>query len=501
MPAPHVSLSSAHVSLSSAPGRWIVLACVLASGLAGVDATVVNIALPDIGADLRVDFASLQWTITGYTLTLASFVLIGGSLGDRYGHRRVLVVGVAWFAVASLLCAVASTSPWLIGARALQGVGGALLMPASLAILEAVFDADDRGRAIGTWSAFSGAASAIAPFVGGWLLDVADWRWVFLINPPLAVLVVVLAVRHVPETHDAAAAGRLDVAGSLLCVVGLGALTAGLIAAGERPPTDVAVWLPMALAAAALIGFLVVERWQPHPMLPLGLFRIRAFTATNAVTFLLYAANSGALLLLVVELQTVTGFSPLLAGAALMPITVVMLLLASRFGALAGRIGARPLMAVGPLVSAAGLVLMTRLNASSGYVVDVLPAVTVFGLGLAVFVAPLTGTALASVPHARAGLASGVNNAVARAAGLVAIAALPALTGITGDVYRDPVRFLPAFHAAIWICAGLQVAGGLLAWIAVPGRSLTGDPRCSVNLSGDPVGGASIPGRAPSGSR
>lgn len=215
----------------------------LASGLAGVDATVVNIALHDIGADLRVDFASLQ------------------------------------------------------------GVGGALLMPASLAILEAVFDADDRGRAIVAWFAFSGATSAIAPFVGGWLLDVADWRWVFLINPPLAVLVVVIAVRHVPETHDAAAAGRLDVAGSLLCVVGLGALTAGLIAAGERPPTDVAVWLPMALAVAALIGFLVVERRQPHPMLPLALFRIRAFTATNAVTFLLYAANSGALLLLVVELS------------------------------------------------------------------------------------------------------------------------------------------------------------------------------------------------------
>src|SRR6266568_1665472 len=288
------------ITLSSATGRWIVLACVLGSGIAGIDSTVVNIALPDIGRDLHVGFAALQWTITSYTLTLAALILRAG----------------------------APSADWLIAARALQGVGGALLTPASLAIIEATFDDRDRAKAIGTWSGLSGTASAIAPFVGGWILAAGSWRWVFLINPPLALAV-------------------------------------GVIAASDHGFAAPSVWIPLGVGVAGLAAFVLAEHQQAHPMLPLSLFRSRQFSAANAVTLLLYAANAGALLLLVIELQTVSGFSPLLAGTSLLPITVIMLLLAARFGARAQRIGPRGPMAIGPMVSALGLVLMTRLSAGS----------------------------------------------------------------------------------------------------------------------------------------
>jgi len=479
---------------SSAPGRWILLACVLGSGIAGIDATVVNIALPAIGRDLHVDFASLQWTVTSYTLTLASLLLLGGAFGDRFGRRRVFVVGVAWFAVASILCGLAPNVGWLVASRALQGVGGALLTPASLAMIQASFADTDRARAISAWSGLSGTTTAIAPFLGGWLIQAGSWRWVFFINPPLAVLVIAIAMRHMPETRDATASRRIDVLGSLVGVVGLGGLTAGIIAASDHRFASTPVLLPLIAGIVALGAFVVVERRESNPMLPLSLFSSRQFSAANAVTLLLYAANGGALLLLVVELQTVSGFSPLEAGTALLPITVVMLLLAARFGALAQRIGPRLLMSVGPLVAAVGLVLFTRLSQHASYALDVLPAVTVFGVGLAIFVAPLTSTVLSAVPASHAGIASGVNNAVARAAGLLAVAALPVFVGLTGDAYNDPNRILTAFRNAIWICVGLQVAGGILSALTIRDERLDAAPdktevipAASIGLAGDPA--------------
>lgn len=476
------------LSLSSASGRWVLLACVLGSGIAGIDSTVVNIALPDIGRDLHVSFGGLQWTITGYTLTLAAFILLGGSLGDRLGRRRIFVVGIIWFAITSALCAVAPSAGFLIAARVLQGIGGALMTPASLAIIQASFTDTDRTKAIGAWSGLSGTTSAIAPFLGGWLIQAGSWRAVFLINPPLCALVILLALRHMPETRDPDATGRLDLTGSVLGVIGLGGVTAGIIAAADNGFGSVAVLLPLLIGLAALIGFIVAEKYEPNPMMPLSLFASRQFSATNLVTLLLYAANSGSLLLLVVELETVAGFSPLKAGTALLPITVIMLLLAARFGALAQRIGPRLPMTIGPFVSAAGLALLAELPAHASYLGNVLPAVVVLGLGLAMFVAPLTATVLGAVPAAHAGLASGVNNAVARAAGLLSIAALPVIVGLTGDAYANAALFRGPYREALWICAGLHVAGGLLALISVSnGRHVlaaAATTSASVELSG-----------------
>lgn len=480
------------VRLASAPGRWIVAACVLGSGIAAIDATVVNIALPDIGENLHVGFADLQWTVTAYTLTLASLILLGGSFGDRFGRRRVFIVGVAWFAVASIGCAVAPDVRWLIATRAAQGIGGALLTPASLAIIQSTFADRDRARAIGAWSGLSGTSAAIAPFLGGWLVQAGSWRWVFVINPPLAVVVILIAVKHMPETRDDDSTGRIDIAGSLLGVVGLGGITAGIIAVPGRDLTAPPVSLPFVAGLAALIAFVVVEHRVRHPMLPLRLFRSAQFSAANAVTLLLYGAISGSMLLVVVELQTVSGFSPLAAGTALLPITVMMLLLAARFGALGQRIGPRLQMAGGPLVCAGGLLLLARLSKHANYIADVLPAVTVFGLGLAVFVAPLTATVLAAAPASRAGIASGVNNAIARAAALLAIAALPVVVGLSGNAYTNPTQFLPDFRDAMWICAGLMVAGGAVAALAIrnrPGVTSPGGRRESSEHSPTPAVG------------
>ena len=477
------------VRLSTATGRWVVLACVLGSGIAGIDGTVVNIALPQIGRSLHVGFASLQWIVNSYTLTLAALILLGGSLGDRYGRRRVFVVGIVWFAVASVLCAAVPSGVLLIAARALQGIGGALLTPASLAILQSTFEEDDRARAIGVWSGLSGTASAIAPFIGGWLLAAGGWRWVFLINPPLAIVVVALAMRHMPETSDREAPQRLDVRGAVLGAVGLGGLTAGLIAASGRPLDSASVSVPLAVGLAALALFVIAERREANPMVPPGLFRSVQFSATNLITFLLYAANGAALLLLVIELETVSRFSPLMAGSALLPITVVMLALAARFGSWAQRRGPRIFMAIGPVVCAAGLAMMTRLSAQSGYWSEVLPAVAVIGLGLAVFVAPLTATVLEAAPASHAGIASGVNNGVARAASLLAIAALPVIVGLKGDAYQSAGQFLGPFRQSMWICCGLYLVGAVLALVLIRDRGTARPETCAgpIALCGDPV--------------
>jgi EmrB/QacA subfamily drug resistance transporter len=487
--------TSEGLRLSSATGRWVLVACVLGSGIAFIDATVVNVALPAIGRDLHASFSTLQATITSYTVTLASLILLGGSLGDRFGRRRLYVIGTVWFAVASLLCAVATTATFLIVARALQGVGGALLTPASLAIIQASYRREDRARAIGAWSGLGGASAAIAPFLGGWLIQAGSWRYVFLINPVLCALVVAISLRHVPETRDENAAKHLDVLGSVLGVLGLGGVTAGIIAASGQSFLSLRVLLPFVVGVLALLAFLLVEYRERYPMLPLGLFRSRQFSAANAVTFLLYAGLNVVFFLLVVELQTVSGLSPLKAGAATLPATLVMLLLAARSGALATRIGPRLQMTVGPFIAAIGLFMLTRLNADSSYWRDVIPAVTILGLGLTTFVAPLTSTVLAAAPASRAGIASGVNNTVARSAGLIAVAAVPVIVGLTGDAYKNAALFIGPFHDAMWICVGLMIAGGVVSAFTISNDpQIGGDhkiPTCTVCPGAHPPVGIS----------
>jgi EmrB/QacA subfamily drug resistance transporter len=462
------------VTFASVQGRWLLLAAILGSGLAGIDATVVNVALPAIGRSFDTSFTTLQWTVTAYAFTLAGFILLGGGLGDRLGRRRVFVVGVVWFAAASLLCGVAPSAGVLIAARALQGMGAALLTPGSLAMLQASFVPDDRARAIGAWSGLGGVATAVGPFLGGWLVDVASWRWVFFINVPLAALVVWISRHHVPESRDPQASGELDVPGAVLGALTLGGLSYALIEAG-RGGGGLAV--PAAVVGlVAGVAFVLVERRSPHAMLPLEVFRSSQFTAANVVTFVVYAAIGVVFFLLVIQLQVVAGYGPVAAGTALLPVTIVMLALSSRSGALASRIGPRLQMSVGPLVCAVGLLLMLRIGPGSSYLRDVVPAVLVMGLGLATMVAPLTATALASAPDEHAGLASGVNNAVARTGGLVAVAGIPTLAGLTGQVYADPAAFADGFATAIWVCVGLMVLGGVLAAVGIRNTVLQAAP-------------------------
>ncbi len=436
----------------------MVLATVLGSSMALLDSTVVNVALPRIGRDLDADLAALQWTVNGYMLTLAGLILLGGALGDRYGRRKVFVVGVVWFSLASLLCGLAPTTEVLIGARVLQGVGGALLTPGSLALIQASFHPDDRAKAVGIWSGLGGVGAAIGPFVGGWLVDGAGWRWVFLLNVPLAALCAPVALRHVPESRDPHPHGRFDVLGATLGAAALALVTYALIDG-----------LLLVGAAGIVVGvvFVLVERRRPDPLLPPSIFASRLFTTVNVVTLCVYAAFGGFFFLAALQLQVVVGWSALGAGTALLPTTVLMLLLSGRSGALATRIGPRVPLTVGPLLCAVGMLLMLRVTEGSAYVPDVLPALVVLGLGMVVLVAPLTSAVLASVETGRAGLASGINNAAARAAGLVAVAALPLLTGMGPDSYRLPQEFAGAFRTAMLICAGLLTAGAVIAWTTV----------------------------------
>lgn len=455
------------LAFGSAQARWVLLATVLGSGLAFIDATVVNVALPRIGASLDARMSGLQWTINAYTLTLAALILLGGSLGDRFGRRLVFQVGVVWFAVASLACGLAPNVDTLVIARAVQGVGGALLTPGSLAILQASFRPQDRARAIGAWSGLGGIAGAAGPFLGGWLVEDVGWRWVFLINLPLAVVVFVVAARHVPESRDPEASHSLDVPGAGLGALGLGGLTYGLISWQERGVGAAQTVTSLAVGVVGLASFLARERSARAPMLPLGIFASRLFSATNLVTFAVYSALGGVFLFLVLMLQVVAGMSPIAAGSALLPVTVLLLLLSARVGALATRIGPRLPMTLGPVLAGVAVALMARLDGATSYVRDVLPLAGLFGLGLALTVAPLTATVLAAAPDRHAGLASGVNNAVARVGGLLAVAALPLVAGLDGAAYADPERLLPAYRTAMAVCAALLVLGGLLALATV----------------------------------
>jgi EmrB/QacA subfamily drug resistance transporter len=439
--------------------------------MAMLDGTVVNVALKTIGKDLHASLAQLQWITNGYLLLLASLILLGGALGDRIGRRRVFIIGVVWFAAASVLCGVAPNATTLIAARVLQGIGGALLTPGSLSIIEAVFVRADRARAIGSWSGLGSIAAAIGPFVGGGLVQYADWRWIFLINAPIAAVTVVAALRFVPETR-ALSEGRFDIPGAVLAAVFLGGLTYWLI---EWRTTFALAALGVGLAAG--VAFLVVEHRTRHPMMPLDMFASRNFSAANAMTLLVYAALGAIMFFLVIDLQTVLGYGALEAGIATLPLTLIMLLLAARGGQLGARIGPRIPMTIGPLVMALGVAWLSRVDAGTSYWTGILPPVVVFGLGLSLMVAPLTATVLAAAPDDRVGIASGVNNAVARAGSLLAVAALPVAVGLRGDQYADPIAFGDAYGKALLICAALLALGGLLSWLTITnGAIASADP-------------------------
>jgi EmrB/QacA subfamily drug resistance transporter len=472
------------IAFDSTAGRWVLAVAVLGSGLAFLDGTVVNVALPDIGRDLDASTSDLQWILNGYLLTLASLILLGGSLGDRLGRRRIFVFGVGLFTAASLLCAIAPNAELLIFARLLQGIGGALLTPGSLAMIESSFRPGDRARAIGAWSGLGGVATALGPLLGGYLVDAVSWRAIFLINLPLGIFVMTMATRHVPETRDPTASGRLDLGGATLVGLGLAGTTYALI---EAPGKGAG---PLILLAAiggvvALVAFLLVERRSANPMMPLDIFSSRQFSAANLVTFVVYAALGGVFFLLVAFLQISLGYSAIAAGAASLPVTVLMLLLSARSGALAQRIGARIPLTVGPLVIAAGLLLMTQIDPGDSYVSSVLPAVVVFGLGLTLVVAPVTATVLAAADSRHSGIASGINNAVSRVASLLAVAVLPLIAGLTGDRFYDPAAMADGFRIAMVACAGLAALGGILAWFTISSDVLEAEPEATARLSTD----------------
>ena len=455
------------VRYASAAGRWVLVATVLGSGMAFLDATVVNVALPAIAEDLDAGLGGLQWTVNAYALTLAGLLLLGGSLGDRFGRRQVFLWGVVWFSIASGLCALAPTIEVLIAARALQGVGAALLTPGSLALIEASFRQEDRGAAIGAWSGLGGVAAAIGPFLGGYLVQSVSWRLIFLINLPLAVVVVWVTARHVPESRNPSAAQRLDLAGAALAALGLGGVTYALTEGPSGGWTEPATVVLGVAGLAALAAFVLVEIRSSHPMIPLGIFSSRLFTAANLVTLVVYGALAGALFLLPIQLQVVTGYTPLQAGTALIPLTIVLLLLSSRAGRLSQRIGPRTPMTVGPLVAAVGLALMVRVGPDASYVADILPAILVFSLGLALVVAPLTATVLGAASEENAGVASAINTDVARVASLLAVAVVPLAAGIGGSDYLDPSAFDDGFQNGVLISAALCAAGGLLAFATI----------------------------------
>ena len=438
----------------------MLLATVLGSGVVFLDGTVVNVALPAIARDFHASVASLQWTIDAYLLTLSALMLLGGSAGDRYGRRSVFVVGLVAFSLASAACAAAPGVGFLIAARAVQGVGGALLVPGSLAIIASVFDPDDRGRAIGAWSGLAGGSTALGPVLGGWLLAAGSWRFVFLLNLPLAAVAAVVAQRWVPDTRSPQHA-PLDVTGAITASLAL----AGLSYAAIERHGGGATTLLVAGAVLAVV-FMAHERRSSHPMLPLATFRSAQFSGANLTTLAVYGALSAALFLVVLRLQVSLHYSALSAGAALVPFTVIMLALSSTAGRVAQRIGARLPMTLGPFVTAIGMLLFARLASGMSYLSGVLPATVVFGIGMSITVAPLTAAVLASVDDSIMGVASGINNAVARLAGLLAVAVLPGLAGI------DPGRSLrygldAGYVSALRISAGLCAAGGVAAFLFV----------------------------------
>ena len=456
------------LALHSKIGRIALVATVAASGMAALDATIVNVALPHIGSDFGADVSALQWVLTGYLLALASLILLGGALGDHYGRRKVFLIGTIWFAAASLLCGAAPNIDVLIGARVLEGVGAALLTPGSLAILEASFRETDRAKAVGAWSGLGGAFGAIGPFVGGWNVDGPGWRWAFLINVPIAAIVVVCTVVAVPESRDPHAARGLDIAGAGLATVSLGSGTWALTEAGPRGWSNPAVIVAGVISVIAAAAFVFRMLHARDPLVPPSLFRSRAFTVTNLATVLLYAVIGVTFFLVAYELQVGAGWSALQAGTALLPATVLMFLFSAKSGEIAQRIGARLPLTVGPLLVAAGLLLLTRIGPHTTWLSDVLPGAIVFGLGLVTLVAPLTATVMGSVSPDRVSIASGVNNAIARTASLAALAVIPVVSGLATAVGAAEVTH--AFRVSMVIGAVISAAAAPVSFIGLGAR-------------------------------
>jgi EmrB/QacA subfamily drug resistance transporter len=448
--------------------RLTLVAAIMGSAVASIDATIVNVALPAVQEDLGGGLSGQQWVSNAYLLALGSLILIGGSLGDIYGERRIFAAGVGLFGVFSIATAIAPSIEFLIGARALQGGAAALLTPSSLAIIVSAFHEKERGPAIGTWLAWGAVAGIVGPLAGGLIVDQLDWRWVFALNIPLVVATLVLIFAAVPRSVPLADR-RVDYVGALLCSLGLGGIVFALI---EQPhygwgsPTTFA---PLIGGLVALGGFVAYERRTPQPMLKLELFRRRNFTIGNVETFTMYGGIAVLFFFLVIFLQQVAGYTALQSGLATLPTTLIMFALSRRFGALADRYGPRFFMGAGPLVAAGGILLLARVGMDVNYFVDLLPALAIFSVGLAMTVSPLTATVLADADETDAGIASAVNNAIARVAGLLAVSFVGIIVAsrLVGDALAQNSESVSAFHEVMMICAALVAAGGVIGAIGI----------------------------------
>jgi EmrB/QacA subfamily drug resistance transporter len=452
-------------------GRWILAASIFGSGAVFLEGSVVMVAMPAIGRDMHLGMSGLQWVMNGYLLTLSALMLFGGVLGDRLSHAKVFGAGLIGFAAASLGCALAPNLLILVAARLVQGIAGALVVPNSLALLETTFSGHERGVAIGKWAAWSGISTAVGPLAGGWLVDAASWRFVFVSVVPFALAAAWLALRHAVDGKRTNASGRLDYAGAVLVTLGLAGLVGALITGPDAGFTSPLVLVAGAIGIFLTVAFFIVESKVGNPLLPLDVFQSRQFVGANVNTLLVYAALNGLFFLLMLQLQNGLRYSALSAGASLLPVNALLLVLSPRAGRLAERIGARLPMAVGSLVAGIGILLFIRVKTGTSYLTTTLPALLVFGTGLGLLVAPLTSAALQSLGERKAGIASGVNNAAARLAGLLATASIPVAAGIGGSHEPQGALLASAFVHAMMISAALCGLGAIVAFAMIDGRS------------------------------